>query len=151
MRFQGVNHNGEDLSSMYVDHEPALYGTDSGGPSLTRQEFADDCDINTLMSQYERTGVLNHYNQAQPRYLDVSAVPDLASALIAVDEAKTAFMTLPASVRRDFDNDPVKFVEFAENPDNIEKLREWKLAPPIPEPTPPMEVKIVGEPADKNV
>lgn len=152
MRFQGVNDNGENLSSMYVDHDPETFGTHPGGPSLTRQEFADECDINNLMAQYERTGVLNHYNAAQPRYLDVSSVPDLALALQIVDEAKAAFMTLPASVRRDFDNDPVKFVNFAEDPNNIDKLREWKLAEPLPEPTPPMKVEVVAQPpADKSV
>lgn len=146
VRFHGVNSNGEQMSSMYVDHDPEAFGSDAGGPSLTRQEFANECDINNLMSQYEKTGVLNHYNSAQPKYLDVSSVPDLSEALLIVDEAKTAFMTLPAIVRREFDNDPIKFVQFAEDPKNIDKLREWKLAEPLPPAPSPMEVKIVGEP-----
>ncbi|WNK12576.1 MAG: internal scaffolding protein [Microvirus sp.] len=132
MRFHGVNNDGETMSSFYVDHDPETYGTDAGGPSLARQEFADECDINILMASYEKTGVLNHYNNNPPQYLDVSDIPDLATAIQIVDHAKTAFMTLNAETRRQFDNDPVKFVAFAENPANIDKMREWKLAPPAP-------------------
>lgn len=143
-RFHGVNSHGELMSSAYVDHDPETFGTDPGGPSLTRQEFSQECDINVLMAQYEKTGVLNHYNNRAPQYLDVSNVPDLASALQIVDEAKTAFMTLPATVRREFDNDPVKFINFAEDPQNIDKLREWKLAPPKPTEPPPQKVEIIN-------
>jgi len=142
-RYHGVNSDGEPMSSAYVDHVAEDYGTVITGPSLTRQEFADECDINILMSQYEKTGVINHYNQNEPQYLDVTNVPDLATAIQIVDEAKTAFMTLPAHTRREFDNDPVKFVEFAENPQNIEKMREWKLAPPAP---PPEKIEVVTPP-----
>ncbi|WNK12848.1 MAG: internal scaffolding protein [Microvirus sp.] len=133
VRFHGVNNDGETMSSFYVDHDPETFGCDPGGPSLTRQEFADECDINTLMATYEKTGVLNHYNSNTPQYLDVSGVPDLAQAIQIVADAQTAFMTLNAETRKQFDNDPVKFVNFAENPENLDKLREWKLAPPKPE------------------
>jgi len=65
-----------------------------------------------------------------PQYLDVSEVPDLLQAQQVLEAASAAFMSLPAAVRREFDNDPVKFVEFAQQPDNIDKLREWGLAAP---------------------
>lgn len=125
---QGVNSNGEVLRSAFVEHEkvPAPHADDG----MTRQEFADECDINVLMARYEKTGVLNHFNARQPQYLDVSEVPDLATSLLYLQEAETAFMRLPAAVRKEFDNDPVKFVDFASDPENLSRMREWGLAAP---------------------
>lgn len=158
MRYQGYSQpNGvvdEMESSAYVEIDranPALYVDCSDLPSLTRQEFADECDINNLMAKFENSGLLpSHVNNAEPRYLDVSNVPDLQQAHEILQQATASFMSLPATVRRDFDNDPIKFINFAENPANIEKMREWKLAPPAPVEAPPQKVEIVNPPAPKD-
>lgn len=142
MRFQGLNAAGEEMSSAFVQHDPVVYK--SSRPSRTRQEFAADCDINTIMSRYEKTGVISHVNQVQPAYLDLSETPDLQGALHLMDAARAAFAGLPAIVRREFDNDPVKFVGFAQNPDNIDRMREWGLAEPLPPEPAPTKVEIVN-------
>lgn len=130
MREQGCNSEGEVISAVYVkhDHVTAMHADDG----VTRQEFADECDINILLAQYEKTGTINHYNSRSPEYLDVSDVPDLATSLDYLRAAEAAFMSLPAIVRKEFDNDAVKFVEYASDPANIDRMREWKLAPPKP-------------------
>lgn len=148
MRYHGTNSDGEPLSSFYVEKDGATdaFNLDcSDLPSATRQEFADECDINKLMAQYEKTGILPAMNSSEPRYLDVSDVPDLRAAMDTLQAATAAFMSLPASVRREFDNDALKFVDFAENPENLEKLREWKLAPPKPAEVPPQKVEVVNQ------
>lgn len=152
---QGTNADGELLSSAYVhkDNDDPAFGLDcSNLPSLTRQEFAAECDINTLMAQYEKTGVINHFRQGQPQYVDLTDIPvDLQSTLNILADATAAFMQLPATLRRDFDNDPVKFCDFATNPDNIGKMREWGLAPPAPTEPAPQKVEIINPtPADKS-
>lgn len=151
MRYQGSSQPTGDLcemeSSAYVEIDranPALYLDCSDLPSLTRQEFAAECDINNLMAQYEKTGMLPATTAGEPRYLDVSDVPDLMQAHAILAEATSAFMLLPATVRRDFDNDPVKFISFAENPENLDKMREWKLAPPAPVEPPPQKVEVTN-------
>jgi len=114
--------------------ETTLYCDD---PSMTRQEFADECDINVIMERYEKTGVISHVQKAAPMYLDYTAVPDnLADAMAMLNDADTAFMSLPAKVRREFDNDPLKFVDFAQKPENLDQMRQWELAPPAPKPEP---------------
>ncbi|UDN67806.1 internal scaffolding protein [robinz microvirus RP_132] len=129
MRIQGLNSNGEEISSCYVEHDPVDMFPE--GPSCTRQEFADECDINVLMAQYEKTGVLNHFNNGQPQYLDLTEFPDdLQGSLALMKEAEIAFMRLPAGVRREFDNDPLDFVSFASDPNNLDQMREWGLAAP---------------------
>lgn len=142
MRSQDCNADGLEMSSVYVEHHPV--DQNAGGPSLTRQEFADDCDINVILAQYERTGVINHYSSTTPEYLDLTEFPDdLQGSLLLMKEAEKAFMRLPAIVRKEFDNDAVQFVEFAHDPHNLPQMREWGLAepakpvqPPAPPPLP---------------
>lgn len=74
--------------------------------SKTRQEFAEECDINTIMDRYEKSGAITHVNQTTPIYMDVSSMPDLRSSLDIMREASLAFYSLPAKVRREFDNSP---------------------------------------------
>lgn len=119
------------------------------GESMTRQEFTDECDVNQIMARYEKNGIWPVQNgMVEPRYLDFGNMPDnLMEALEQISQASEAFMMLPASVRKEFDNDAARFVEFASDGNNLGKLREWGLAEPEKVPPGPMEVKIVGEPA----
>lgn len=151
---QGLNSNGESLSSAAVEIDranPALYVDFTNTISLTRQEFADECDINNLMAQYEKTGIIpSNMNNNVPQFLDVSDVPDLMQANNILIEATAAFMALPATVRREFDNDAIKFVSFAQDPENLPQMRTWGLAPPEPVEPPPQKVEVINPapPAD---
>lgn len=113
-------------------------------PSLTRQEFAEECDINTIMARYESTGTISHVNRSQPIYLDTTLYPSLQASMEAFREANTQFNALPAHVRREFDNDPQKFVDFAVDPANLPRMREWGLAPPEAEAPGPVRVEVVN-------
>lgn len=150
---QGCNVDGELLSSAYVhkDNSDPSFSLDcSVEPSLTRQEFAAECDINTLMAQYEKTGVINHFNSGTPQYFDFEDMPDLQQSLEIMRDATAAFMQLPAIVRKEFDNDPAEFVKFATDEKNADKLREWGLMAPPPEPEKVQKVEIMNPPsADK--
>lgn len=136
----------DEVSSVFVQHEARdLHFGDE--PSRTRQEFAKECDINSLMSQYERTGIVSHVNSREPMYLDLGdGMYDLRTALDIVRDASLAFNSLPAVVRREFDNDPVKFIAFAEDPANLERMREWGLAPAAPAEPAPGRVEVVNFP-----
>nr|AVQ10265.1 minor capsid protein [Gokushovirinae environmental samples] len=111
-------------------------------PSLTRQEFAEECDINTIMARYEATGVISHVNRAQPMYLDTTSYPDLQGAMETFREASEAFAALPAKVRKEFDNDPQKFIDFAVDEKNVDQMREWGLAEPLKPPPEPIRVMV---------
>lgn len=106
------------------------------GPSMTRQEFKDECDINTLMSKYEQhaqfgpSGLMMHHDPSM-FYADFTVLPEtLMEYHEFMDSAQASFMRLPAQVRKEFDNDPVQFVEFASDPGSLEQMRTWGLAPP---------------------
>lgn len=119
---------------------------DTVGPSMTRQEFAEEADINNIMKNYEATGKWPFQMEREPMYLDFTAMPDLQTAMHHLQEADVAFMSLPAKVRKEFDNDPIQFVEYASKPENLSKMREWGLAPPEKAPEPPVRVEVVQPP-----
>lgn len=111
-------------------------------PSLTRQEFMDECDINLLLARYEKhgTSINGLSNNLPPMYLDFTELPDsLLGYMEFMDKAQDAFMTLPATVRREFDNNAHLFCDFASDPGNLDQMREWGLAPPAKVPDAPKE------------
>ena len=120
----------------------AFYCDDDG---LTRQEFADECDLNVLMARYEKTGLLPQHPNARPVYGDFADLPTFQEAQHIIMAASDAFASLPARVRKEFDNDPAKFVEFASDPQNVDQMRSWGLAKPLDAPSAPLE----PNPADK--
>lgn len=136
--------NGKKATAVAVNDFVKTNGSDPAehlvltvGPSLTRQEFLEECDINTLMKRYEGhatgPGGLPNARQEMPFYADFSEMPsNLLDYLTMVKDAENAFMTLPASVRREFDNDAIAFVDFASDPNNVDQMRAWGLAKPLP-------------------
>lgn len=110
----------------------------------TKQEFRDECDVNVLMKRYERTGVPPNARIGNPQYVDCADLPDYMTSLQIVRDAHESFEALPARVRSEFDNDPARFVEFAQDPANKAKLREWGLGAPEKAPEPPLEVRVVN-------
>lgn len=116
------------------------------GPSLTRQEFAEECDINTIMARYEDGGAISHVNRAEPIFLDTTLYPDLQGSLDAFKIATAQFAALPAKVRKEFDNDPEKFVQAATDPEYLDRFREWGLAKPVPTEEPPIRVEVMNKP-----
>lgn len=119
------------------------YGSRNDEPSLTQQSDAADLDINVIMKRYGGSGMLPQVTM-QPLYGDFSETGDFSAAKQRVLEAEDAFLTIPADIRARFDNDPGKFIEFATNPDNLEKLQEMGLADAPPrkpdEPRTPREI-----------
>lgn len=137
-----MSRHGGKLSSMFVPHEHEGIRFDE--PSRTRQEFAEECDINRLMEKFEATGVISHVNTRQPMYLDLGdGVLPLQEALDTVRAANDAFMSLPARARAEFENDPVKFVEFCQKEENFPRLVEWGLAE-VRDPDPAAKVVIAN-------
>lgn len=118
------------------------------GASMTRQEFAEECDINTLMKKYEGHGTgpgnLMFHGDPSMWYADFTTLPaNLMEYHEYMDAAQASFMRLNANVRKQFENDPVQFVEFASDPANVKQMREWGLAEPEPSPKEPLEVRVV--------
>lgn len=102
------------------------------GPSMTKQSFKDECDINNIMAKFERTALLEHVNQHQGNYGDFTDAPqDYHEAMNQVIAADDMFQTIPAKLRAAFNNDPGEFLAFTNDPENLDRMRDLGLLPSI--------------------
>jgi len=92
------------------------------GESLTHQSMKDECDINKIMSRWQKTGVLEHVSKYEGRYGDFLSVTDYQSSLNAIMEAQEAFASLPSTIRDHFSNDPSNFLSAFDDPERREEL-----------------------------
>ncbi|UDN67795.1 internal scaffolding protein [robinz microvirus RP_121] len=111
------------------------FATVNNEESLTQQSDARDCDINVIMERYGVSGTAPQVI-TKPNFGDFREVTDYRTALDLVRAADAEFKNIPAKIRATFENDPAEFIQFAADPENIEQMRKWKLAPPAPKPVP---------------
>lgn len=118
-------------------------------PSLAQQSSKDECDINTIIARFG-LGYQMPEGVKPPQYGDFTGVVDFQTALNAVIQAERSFMALDADTRARFNNEPQRFLEFCEKPENGEELVRLGLAVKRPDPVvpDPVLVKVVPE-ADK--
>ncbi|WNK12542.1 MAG: internal scaffolding protein [Microvirus sp.] len=98
-------------------------------PSLAIQSQKDEADINNIVRMFGVTGKLPESVRV-PTYGDFSMVEDYQTAIHAIREAEASFMKMPADTRSRFGNDPQKFLEFCDDPGNLEEMRKLGLAVP---------------------
>ncbi len=110
----------------------------------TKQADAQQTDINLIVEHHRETGDLKHISSELAMYGDFSNVPDYQTALNQTIAAQRMFMMLPPAIRSRVENDPVKFVEFIEEPANAAEAITLGLledpeapGPSDPPPTPP--------------
>lgn len=114
---------------------------------VTRQSFKNECDIQQILKQYQRTGVITHIAAARPTYMDLPTDLDYQRSMNTMLIAEEAFLALPASVRDRFGNDPQRFLAAFSDKTQEAYLREMgflreapqgppdPVRPPSPEPS----------------
>jgi len=113
--------NPYNYDAMAVSDETGLFCSD---PSRTSQSFAEESDINWIVDRFVKTGVPPD-GMANPQFGDFTDLPsDYHSALNQIRNADAAFMTLPAKVRSEFDNDAGKLLAFMNDPKNLDRAVE---------------------------
>lgn len=93
---------------------------------LTKQAHKAECDINNIMNRYHKSGILP--NTRKGIYGDFSSVEDYQRACDTVIQANEQFNGLNAKIRQRFSNNPAAFLDFCNNPDNIEEMITLGLA-----------------------
>lgn len=112
-----------------------------GTEVLTRQEFVSQVNISNIIKKYVRNGVNPFCITQDAKYGDFTNIPSYQEALELVCAAEDHFLRFPADVRAMFDNDPGKYIDFLNNPENREKAiqlgfvqdlsnTDEKIAPP---------------------
>lgn len=114
------------------------------GPSMTKQSFKEETDINYIVRKYQKTGMLSFVSDIAPQFMEVDSL-EYQDALNLVIQAQNAFDQMPSNLRKRFENDPAKFLQFTEDQNNLEEMYDLGLATrPVleeakPDNTPPVE------------
>lgn len=103
--------------AFHTPDDPGIINTE---PSLTQEHFADSCDVNKIMADYQYTGIMPQKPGAV--YGDFTNADDFRTALQTIVETQNNFLSMPPEIRARFGNDPANFIAFCENPDNLPEL-----------------------------
>lgn len=113
------------IRSRYALGDP-VKGLEFHEPSLTQQQFKDECEIESLLKAHNLSqvmGIVNNHDR-QPLYADVTDIPDFHDAQNHVARATEYFEGLPSDVRSRFNNSLSEFLTTLNNPDAREALTE---------------------------
>lgn len=100
-------------------------------PSKTIQSEKDSCDINKILAKFKSTGLMTNVRQDKPLYGDFTNVVDYQTAVIQAQAAEESFMSLPAALRKRFNNDPGELIAFVENSENRSEAIKLGLIPNV--------------------
>lgn len=137
------------IPHIHTQYDPPQEDTvDDFGPSLTRQEFLEESDINNIIDQYETNGILPD-TKPEGLYGDFtdSRLTNYQEAQNIVVGARELFERLPAKIRERFHNDAASLIEFVQDPENREEGVRLGIINPPPKPvaTPPTDPPPQGE------
>lgn len=104
----------------------------TGSETLVKQSHKDECDINNILAQYKRTGIVTHVRNSGITYEYLPDQMDFQEAMGVVRQAEEAFQALPAAVRERFGNDPAALLAAVHDPDAAEELRKLGILKPLP-------------------
>ena len=109
-----------------------------GVSMVTEQSHRETVKIQNILKKYRATGDPSMLNVKEGTYGDYTQAPDFVEAQQIIAEAKSAFDAIPAQIRRQFDNDPAKYLAFMQDPKNKEAIAELGLdASYLPDPVEP--------------
>lgn len=100
---------------------------DCSKPVLTDQSQKGMTDINNIMLQYSKTGLLPVQQQKVAHYIDNTEIMPLEEAHKLISDAKELFYQLPAQVRKLMDNDPTKLESFIKDEENTDILLKYGI------------------------
>lgn len=91
------------------------------GPTKTEQSHKDHVDIHKIMRKYKQTGMLPKVF-GSPIYGDFSSGIEFHEANNRIIAAREEFMRLPSEIRKRFENDPGKIMDYLLDENNREEL-----------------------------
>lgn len=116
-----------ELRNAFSRTKVAIEFTDS--PSMAKQSFQDECDINQILKRWRKSGELTHLATVQPTYGDFTNATDYLTATLAVQQAQADFDSLSARIRARMQNDPGVLLDFIADPANEAEAIELGLLP----------------------
>lgn len=127
---------------------PEVSGIVFDDPTLAQQQFKDEVNINTIIARAMQTGDMSAFTpNDRAQFIDASVYDDYQSALDTLQTVEEDFYSLPADLRKEFDNDADKYVEFMSDDANHAKAVELGLLQGSGDEQTPASVTATEQPA----
>ena len=97
------------------------------GEKFTEENHAAEADINFIVDQFTRTGVLSHNMQHEGQYGDFVSGDVYELAQDAIANANTMFESLPQHVRQQFPQGTGQFLDFINDEANRDEIKALGL------------------------
>ncbi len=117
--------------------------------SMTEQAHAEEVDINVILKRAMRGEHSDYIKDYAGRYGEATSM-DFLAANIIVANANQMFDALPSEIRNRFQNKPEDFIDFVNDPANIDEMVRLKLANRPEEKEPPKEPPVQPTPPEKE-
>lgn len=123
---------------------------DCDRPILTEQTHKELTDINNIMENYVKTGMLPNYSGSPLLYIDETNQPTFEQAHDSIAYARHRFDQLPTSLKNELQNDYRKLEAWLTNPDNQDRAIKMGLLH-LEEKPKPSELQQLTEALNKNL
>ena len=133
------------MRSAYGEAKPSTITCDDG---ITEQHHSKQCDVNTILSTYMKTGVIPPMDP-NAQYGDLSEF-DYQTMQNQIANANSLFEQLPDNVKNRFGNQPYRFLNFVQDERNYEELVKMGLANNVPTASPEDEAIPVTDAAPQE-
>lgn len=140
-----TNHTQELRRRTTVDCSIETHG---GGAD---QSSKKQCDINNIMAQYAKSGMLPQINSSEPRFIDNTLIPDLNTAFEVTNRAIELFKELPPTIRKLMDNNPANLESFIQDPNNYGTLLKNGIIVENKPPETEITLKDINETLKQNI
>lgn len=110
------------------DSKRVKVGMHFNKPTICEQRLGHDLDMNAIVNRYNQ-GVYSPTPivASQPKFASVFKPNMYEDSLAYVREVQNEFNALPSDIRRKFDNDPNKMLNFVKDDKNIEEAYKLGL------------------------
>lgn len=112
------------------------------------QSHKDEVNINNIVKRHGIDMIAKTASLVPLQYWDGDPTNDFQEAMNKIAQGTQTFESLPSAIRKEFDNNPAKYMDYVFNPENKEKLieRGWMNAPKAaPE---PVQVVVTNPPSE---
>lgn len=100
-------------------------------PSMTKQSFGEETDINSIVARFQKgQDISASVRERVAKYGDFSNVPSYQTALDFIVRSTGMFMSLDATVRERFFNDPGRMIAFLQDAKNYDEAVKLGLVVP---------------------
>jgi len=98
------------------------------GEEITEQSHARTTDVNFIVDQFNRTGILKHSEIYASQYGELPSGDIYEEAQTQIASANQMFQSLPPGVRQEFPGGTQQFLEFLNNEENREEMTALGLS-----------------------